>query len=181
MNLDDCNPPVLPDGRPASGADLAELAVLLCDQLLARRWMLTTAESCTGGLIAAACTELAGSSRWFERGFVTYSNAAKAELLGVPYELLEAHGAVSEPVVREMAAGAVRRSQAQVGVSVSGVAGPDGGSPNKPVGTVCFGYAVGRRVMAETCHFAGDRQAVRRASVAHALGRLIELVAARPL
>ena len=109
---------------------------LVADLMLKNQWQLATAESCTGGLIAAACTDLAGSSAWFERGFVTYSNAAKSELLGVDAALIAKHGAVSEPVARAMAAGAVAHSQAQVAVSVTGVAGPSGGSVDKPVGTV---------------------------------------------
>lgn len=140
--------------------------------------MLATAESCTGGLIAAACTDLAGSSAWFERGFVTYSNAAKTELLGVPAELIATHGAVSEPVVRAMAAGAVAHSCAQVAVAVTGVAGPSGGSPDKPVGTVWLGWNVGGHITTECCHFAGDRAAVRAATVCHALTRLVRLVSA---
>lgn len=175
------NPPALSDGRLARDAGEAEVVRQLAALLLARGWMMAAAESCTGGLVAGACTELAGSSAWFERGFVTYSNAAKAEILGVAYETLERHGAVSEPVAREMAAAAVRRSQAQVAVAVSGVAGPGGGTADKPVGMVCFGYAVGKRVMTETCRFPGDRRAVRLASVVHVLGRLGELVAARPV
>ena len=138
--------------------------------------MLTTAESCTGGLIAAACTELAGSSAWFERGFVTYSNAAKTELLGVPAELIEAHGAVSEPVVRAMVQGAMAHSRAQVAVAVTGVAGPSGGSPDKPVGTVWLGWHVHGNVTTECCHFAGDRTAVRTATVQRALARLSALL-----
>ncbi|HRK37646.1 MAG TPA: CinA family protein [Burkholderiaceae bacterium] len=140
--------------------------------------MLATAESCTGGLIAATCTDLAGSSAWFERGFVTYSNAAKTELLGVPAELIATHGAVSEPVVRAMAAGAVARSHAQVAMAVTGVAGPSGGSPDKPVGTVWLGWHVGGHITTECYHFAGDRAAVRAATVSHALSRLVKLVSA---
>ena len=137
---------------------------------------MATAESCTGGLIAAACTDLSGSSNWFERGFVTYSNAAKTELLGVPAALIAAHGAVSEPVVRAMAGGAVARSRAQVAVAVTGVAGPTGGSADKPVGTVWFGFALPGQLVTETRRFEGDRAAVRVATVAHALQRLEELV-----
>ena len=137
---------------------------------------MATAESCTGGLIAAACTDLSGSSNWFERGFVAYSNAAKTELLGVPAELIAAHGAVSEPVVRAMAGGAVARSRAQVAVAVTGVAGPTGGSADKPVGTVWFGFALPGQLVTETRRFEGDRAAVRAATVAHALQRLEELV-----
>lgn len=144
--------------------------------LLARGWMLATAESCTGGMIAAACTDLAGSSQWFERGFVTYSNAAKTDSLGVPAALIDAHGAVSEPVARAMAAGALAHSRAQAAVAVTGVAGPTGGSAEKPVGTVWFGFAVGGQVRTETRRFAGDRAAVRAATVAHARLKLLELL-----
>lgn len=152
----------------------------LAQLLLARGWMLATAESCTGGMIAAACTDLAGSSAWFERGFVTYSNAAKTESLGVDAALIAQHGAVSDVVARAMAFGAVRYSQAQVGVAVTGVAGPTGGSAAKPVGTVCFGFQVHGRLSNETQRFEGDRAAVRSATVRHALRRLVELVAATP-
>ena len=138
--------------------------------------MLVTAESCTGGMIAAACTDLAGSSAWFERGFVTYSNAAKTELLGVDPALLRQQGAVSEPVARAMALGALAHSQAQVALAVTGIAGPGGGSPDKPVGTVWFGFAVPGQVTTEVRHFAGDRAAVRLATVQHALRRVAELL-----
>lgn len=156
----------MPAGWPAVAA-----------RLQAGGWMLATAESCTGGLIAAACTDLAGSSAWFERGFVTYSNAAKTELLGVPADLIATHGAVSEPVARAMAAGALRHARAQVAVAVTGVAGPGGGSAEKPVGTVWFGFALpGGAVQAECRRFDGDRAAVRAATVAHAQGRLLALL-----
>ncbi|CAN7739808.1 MULTISPECIES: CinA family protein [unclassified Acidovorax] len=156
-------------------SEAAHQARLLADiaaQLLARGQMLATAESCTGGMIAAACTDLSGSSQWFERGFVSYSNEAKAELLGVPPALIAEHGAVSEPVVRAMAAGAVARSRAQVAMAVTGVAGPTGGSPAKPVGTVWFGWAINGSVHTELQQFPGDRATVRSATVAHALQRL---------
>ncbi|MGB7421428.1 MAG: CinA family protein [Comamonas sp.] len=149
----------------------------ISSQLLARREMLATAESCTGGLISAACTALAGSSLWFERGFVTYSNAAKTELLGVPAPLIETHGAVSEPVARAMAEGAIAHSHAQASVSVTGVAGPGGASPGKPVGTVWFGWHVAGRTHSEARRFAGDRTQVRAATVQHALTRLLTLLA----
>ena len=141
-------------------------------------WYMATAESCTGGMIAAACTDLAGSSAWFDRGFVTYSNAAKTELLGVDPVLIESHGAVSEPVARAMAQGALARSPAQVvvAVAVTGVAGPGGGSADKPVGTVWFGWATPAGVASEVRHFGGDRAAVRQATVAHALTRLLDLL-----
>lgn len=148
----------------------------LAARLLARRWLLATAESCTGGLIAGACTDLSGSSNWFERGFVSYSNAAKTELLGVPTALIEQHGAVSEPVARAMAAGALRHSAAHVAVAVTGVAGPTGGTADKPVGLVWFGFALPDRVLTEQMNFAGDRATVRAATVHHALSRLLELL-----
>jgi nicotinamide-nucleotide amidase len=148
----------------------------LAEDLLARGWMMATAESCTGGLIAAACTDLAGSSQWFERGFVTYSNEAKTQMLSVDPALIEAHGAVSEIVARAMAHGAVRHSQARVAVAVTGVAGPSGGSAAKPVGTVWFGFMVDGRLVSETRRFEGDRAQVRAATVGHALHRLIDLI-----
>jgi nicotinamide-nucleotide amidase len=149
---------------------------LVADLLLKKRFRLVTAESCTGGLIAAACTDLAGSSAWFERGFVTYSNAAKTELLDVPERVLRRAGAVCGPVAQAMAEGALAHSQAQVAVAVTGVAGPSGGSPAKPVGTVWFGFALPGQVLTEKCHFDGDRAAVRQATVRHALTRLVELL-----
>ena len=148
---------------------IPELVEQLASELKARGQMMVTAESCTGGLIAGACTELSGSSDWFERGFVTYSNAAKTELLGVPAALIEAHGAVSEPVAHAMAAGAVANAHAHWSVAVTGVAGPTGGSPEKPVGTVWFGWATPAGVFTEHRRFDGDRAAVRQATVAHAL------------
>ena len=150
---------------------------LLAELLMARAWKLATAESCTGGMIAAACTDLAGSSLWFDRGFVTYSNAAKTDSLGIDAELIEKEGAVSDVVARAMAFGAVRQSQAQVGVAVTGVAGPSGGSDAKPVGTVWFGFQVGGVLTSELRRFAGDRAAVRAATVRHALNRLLQLLA----
>lgn len=149
----------------------------IADLLQKKQWLMTAAESCTGGLISAACTELAGSSVWFERGFVTYSNAAKTELLGVAAALIAAHGAVSEEVVRAMAGGAITHSAAQVAIAVTGVAGPSGGSQAKPVGTVWFGFLVDGRLSSEMKHFDGDRAAVRAATVQHALQRLAELLA----
>ena len=142
-------------------------------RLLQQRRMLATAESCTGGMIAAACTDLPGSSQWFERGFVTYSNAAKTQMLGVPAALIEQEGAVSEAVARAMADGALARSQAQVSLAVTGVAGPTGGSEAKPVGTVWFAWCVGGATHSEVQHFAGDRAAIRAATVRYALQRLL--------
>jgi nicotinamide-nucleotide amidase len=154
----------------------AALVEQLAQALLARGWMLATAESCTGGMIAAACTDLSGSSSWFERGFVTYSDEAKSEQLGVDPALIAQHGAVSEVVARAMAFGAVRHSRAQVSVSVTGVAGPTGGSPQKPVGTVWFGFQVDGLLSSETRRFDGDRAAVRAATVEYALQRLLQLL-----
>lgn len=156
--------------------NVPEQCALLADLLRQKQWMLATAESCTGGLIAAACTDLAGSSHWFERGFVTYSNEAKTELLGVDTQLIETHGAVSAQVAHAMAAGAVTRSHAQVTVAVTGVAGPGGGSVDKPVGTVWFGWSVGGKVQTERRHFTGDRAMVRAATVQHALQTLLVLL-----
>lgn len=165
--------------KELSALDGKALDAILTDisgRLLARGEMLATAESCTGGLIAAACTDLAGSSQWFERGFVTYSNAAKTELLGVDAALIAQHGAVSEPVARAMAEGAIARSRAQAGVAVTGVAGPTGGSAEKPVGTVWLAWHVDGRTHSELRQFAGDRAAVRMATVRHALARLARLL-----
>jgi nicotinamide-nucleotide amidase len=155
------------------------LAAELGRALLARGWRITAAESCTGGLIAGAITDVAGSSEWFERGFVTYSNAAKEEMLGVARAMLDEHGAVSEPVARAMAEGALARSSADCAVSVTGVAGPGGGTPAKPVGMVCFAWA--RRdgaTSSRTHHFAGNRGDVRAASVATALQGVLDLARA---
>ena len=139
--------------------------------------MLATAESCTGGMMAAACTDLSGSSQWFERGFVTYSNAAKTEMLGVDPALIAQYGAVSEQVAGAMAAGALTHSLAQVAVAVTGIAGPSGATPDKAVGTVCFGFASGSQpITTEVCHFAGNRAQVRQAAVHHGLSRLLEIL-----
>ncbi len=154
----------------------SDLTARVARLLLEKELRLVTAESCTGGLIAAACTDVAGSSAWFERGFVTYSNDAKTELLGVDTALLQRDGAVSEAVARAMVLGALAHSHAQVAVAVTGVAGPTGGSPSKPVGTVWFGFAVPGQLITENCHFAGDRAAVRAATLQHALARLVEML-----
>ena len=139
------------------------------ERLKAARAQLVTAESCTGGWVAQAVTAIAGSSDWFERGFVTYSNASKEELLGVRAATLERHGAVSEETAREMVQGALARSNGSLALAVTGIAGPGGGSPDKPVGTVCFAWGHGKAVITETRHFSGDRDSVRRQSVLHAL------------
>ena len=149
---------------------------LVADLLIKKGLFLATAESCTGGLISAACTDLAGSSAWFERGFVGYSNDAKTELLGVDAALIAQHGAVSEEVARAMAQGAITHSKAQVAVAVTGVAGPTGGSKRRPVGTVWFGWSVGGVVTSECMQFDGDRAAVRAATVRYAVQRLVRLL-----
>ncbi|TAK90413.1 MAG: CinA family protein [Burkholderiaceae bacterium] len=160
---------------------LEEQVARLADTLLGRGWMLVTAESCTGGGIAAALTERPGSSAWFERGYVTYSNAAKCELLGVQLATLERQGAVSEAVAQEMAVGALAQSHAQLAVSVTGIAGPDGGTLAKPVGTVCFAWAVqGQPCRTETRDFAGDRQAIRLQACIHALAGALQALERAP-
>ena len=156
--------------------DLTSLSEQLAKLLLQRHKQLAVAESCTGGWLAKSLTDLAGSSRWFDRGFVTYSNAAKQDLLGVPAETLEDHGAVSEAVGEAMARGALQHSRADITVSISGIAGPGGEVPGKPVGTVCFGLATDKQIQSDTQHFEGDREAVRRQSVIHALTRLIDVL-----
>ncbi len=153
---------------------MSNITHFLADKLTALGWMMSTAESCTGGLIAAQCTDLPGSSRWFDRGLVTYSNAAKTELLGVDPSLIAAHGAVSEEVARAMALGAVYRTQARAAVSVTGIAGPDGGTDAKTVGTVWFGWCTDGLVYSECMLFTGTRQDVRQASCLHALQGLIQ-------
>lgn len=160
--------------------DTPELVVVLAELLQKKGWMLATAESCTGGLIGAACTDLAGSSAWFERGFITYSNEAKTELLGVDAGVIAANGAVSEPVAQAMATGAIAHSPpSRVALAVTGVAGPTGGTPDKPVGTVWFGWSVDGAVRTERRRFDGDRATVRAATVHHSLQTLVELLLAR--
>lgn len=150
----------------------------LAEALRARKLMLATAESCTGGLIAAACTSVAGSSDWFERGFVTYSNEAKTDMLGVHAGLIRQHGAVSREVVLAMAAGAVANSLATVAIAVTGIAGPAGGTPDKPVGTVWMAIALpGQPAHAELLQLNGDRTAVRDQTVRHGLQALITSLA----
>lgn len=153
-----------------------QLCQQLAERLLVQGLQLVTAESCTGGLLAGACTELAGSSNWFERGFVTYSNQSKTDLLGVEPALLAQAGAVSQAVAQAMVQGALARSPAQVAVAVTGIAGPGGGGLAKPVGTVWFGFALPGQLVTECHHFAGPRAEVRAASVQHALRRLLELL-----
>jgi nicotinamide-nucleotide amidase len=153
---------------------LDELVARLGAALAANGRMLATAESCTGGWVSMLATSVSGSSSWFDRGFVTYSNESKQEMLGVSGQVLEIHGAVSEETARQMVEGAISNSRADTAVSITGIAGPAGGSDEKPVGTVCFGWQLGDEVDTETCHFAGDREAVRKQSVAHALSGLLQ-------
>ena len=157
--------------------DLSRLAEQVGQALKARALTLATAESCTGGWVGEAVTMTPGSSAWFERGFITYSNTAKREMLGVKAETLEKHGAVSEQTVKEMATGALVMSHAQIAVAVSGIAGPDGGTPEKPVGTVWLAWALNDRApIAATWIFTGDREAVRRQAVERALEGVLELL-----
>ena len=155
-------------------ADLVALSESVGAACRQRRLLLATAESCTGGWAAQVITHTAGSSEWFERGFVTYSNEAKVELLGVRQETLDRHGAVSPETAAEMAAGALKNSKAMISLAITGIAGPTGGSPGKPVGTVCFAWCrVDEAAVAETAVFAGDREAIRRQAVLHALRGLL--------
>jgi nicotinamide-nucleotide amidase len=157
--------------------NLKHLGAQVGRRLLKQHRHVATAESCTGGWIAKTLTDIAGSSQWFVEGFVTYSNESKVQRLGVPLAVLEKQGAVSEATVRAMAAGALRRSKAQVAIAVTGIAGPDGGSPGKPVGTVWLGWATRRgrtiRVATKLKHFRGNRDAVRRKTVQVALQGLL--------
>ena len=160
-------------------ADLQTLSESVGAQLLSRGEWLATAESCTGGWVAQSITAIAGSSAWFDRGFVTYSNAAKQEMLGVTEATLERHGAVSEATARAMAQGAIAHSRADWAIAITGIAGPGGGSPEKPVGTVCFAWAQrDGGSEAQTCVFAGERAAVREQSVIHALRGLLARIEA---
>lgn len=149
--------------------DLFQLALKLGRTLESRGWLLTAAESCTGGWIAKVITDVAGSSGWFDRGFVTYSNVAKTQLLGVPEALLDEDGAVSEAVARAMAQGALEASAAHIAVAVTGIAGPDGGTADKPVGTVWIAWATETRVETAMHQYDGDREAVRRQTLVTAL------------
>ncbi len=165
------------DTHTLSHSMQTQQAVLhLSHVLLQKQWMMASAESCTGGMVAAACTDLAGSSAWFERGFVTYSNAAKTQQLGVDAALITQHGAVSEAVARAMAQGALLHSKAQVTLAITGVAGPAGGTLDKPVGTVWFAWAMPQGLHSELRHFEGDRATVRQASALHSLLGLLSLI-----
>jgi nicotinamide-nucleotide amidase len=160
-----------------------EIASAVAQALIKRGWKIALAESCTGGLVCASLTDLAGSSTWLERGYITYSNAAKSECLNVPAETIESFGAVSEQVAKAMAEGALRNANVNAAISITGIAGPTGGSPEKPVGTVCFGWAVQESVghdlmntVTLTKHFNGDRQIVREQARDFALSQFLELL-----
>ena len=153
---------------------VAKLANALGAALKARGLMLVLAESCTGGMAAQAITSVAGSSAWFDRGFVTYSNAAKIDMLGVSPKTLEKFGAVSEETASEMALGCLKHSQAQIVGSITGIAGPDGGTPEKPVGTVCFGIAQVNQCVTSTQHFTGNREAIRQQAAAFLMRQLLD-------
>jgi len=160
-----------------SDEELQQLASELGDKLRTRGWMLTTAESCTGGWVGQLVTAIPGSSQWYERGFITYANAAKMEMLGVPEATLAAHGAVSEETASAMAAGALANSHAQAALAISGIAGPGGGTPQKPVGLVCYGWALADgTVLSSTCRLDGNREEIRSRAVAAALRGLIDLI-----
>ena len=152
------------------------LTKTLSQILLSKNWTIALAESCTGGLVCATLTELAGSSEWFERGYITYSNEAKAECLDVPFQLIESHGAVSEEVAKAMAVGARINSGSNVSISITGIAGPTGGSAEKPVGTVCFGWSTENQTVTKTMLFDGDRQRIRQHATEFALTELIALL-----
>ncbi|MEO1767186.1 CinA family protein [Thiobacter aerophilum] len=159
--------------------ELETMAACLGAALKARGWWLVTAESCTGGWVGQVVTSVPGSSQWYDRGFITYTNVSKQEMLGVAAETLAHHGAVSEATVREMAEGALARSRADVGVAISGIAGPGGATPGKPVGTVCMAWTTRSGACeVRTFHFAGDRAAVRRQAVAAALEGVLALASA---
>jgi len=159
----------------------SSLTQIIAAALIRKGWTLALAESCTGGLVCATLTDLAGSSDWFERGYITYSNQAKSECLGVSPELIESFGAVSEQVAKAMAEGAQKNAGVNAAISITGIAGPAGGSTEKPVGTVCFGWAIQNEnaknlVICKTMHFAGDRQGIREQARDYALSELIELL-----
>jgi nicotinamide-nucleotide amidase len=160
-----------------SDEELQQLAVELGDKLHARGWMIATAESCTGGWVGQLLTSIPGSSAWYERGFITYANAAKQEMLGVPDATLKTFGAVSEETVQAMATGALAHSHAQAALAISGIAGPGGGTPQKPVGLVCYGWALANGTqMSSTCRLDGDREEIRSRAVAASLRGLIDLI-----
>ena len=153
-----------------------QLADELAQALLAQKKRMTCAESCTGGGLSYVLTSVAGCSTWFDMGFVTYSNESKQELLGLKADIIDENGVVSEPVVQDMLKGALKRSKADYGVAISGIAGPDGGMPNKPVGTVCIAWGQVDEALSQTCLFSGDREQVRQSAICQALGNILVFV-----
>jgi nicotinamide-nucleotide amidase len=161
----------------SSNNDLHAITQELVRVLIKNNWHLSTAESCTGGMVAASITELAGSSDWFERGYVTYSNQSKSEDIDVSQNLIEQHGAVSDQVARAMALGAKQNSGSDLSLSITGIAGPTGGSPEKPIGTVCFAWALANdQIVSETKHFEGNRQQIRQQACDFSLRKLLDLL-----
>jgi nicotinamide-nucleotide amidase len=164
----------------ASNLDIDDVIATLAKTLLAKGWRLSTAESCTGGLVSASITALAGSSEWFERGYITYSNQAKSEDIDVSQNLIEEYGAVSDQVARAMALGTTQNSDSDIALSITGIAGPSGGSPEKPVGTVCFAWVLANdQMISETKHFEGDRQQIRQQACDFSLRKLLSLIIAQ--
>lgn len=157
-------------------SDFQKVAIAVGEALKKKSWKLVTAESCTGGLIAAVVTSIAGSSDWFDRGFVTYSNEAKQEVLGVTPQILSNFGAVSEQTAQAMVKGALSHSHAQVGISVTGIAGPTGEAEKKPVGMVCFAWLMNGKLVSEAQYFQGDRTSIRTQTVNWGLARLVKLI-----
>jgi len=157
-----------------SDVDLHQLTTKVAKFLLEKHWLLSSAESCTGGWVAKCCTDIAGSSTWFERGVVTYSNQSKQELLNVKADTLEQFGAVSEQIALEMAQGCLTQSSANISLSITGIAGPDGGSKEKPIGTVWIAWATNFSAKATLYHFSGNRDAIRRQAVYTALSGIIK-------
>lgn len=156
-----------------------QLAIRVGERLCEERLLLVTAESCTGGMVAAAITDIAGSSGWFERGFVTYSNQSKTEMVGVPAALIDQYGAVSKAVAGAMAEGALRHSRADIALAITGIAGPGGGSEDRPVGTVSFAWSSGAHTINKTLHLQGGRRQVRLLATAYALRGVLTLIQAR--
>ena len=156
--------------------DITQLAQRLGNKLFAKGWQISCAESCTGGGVGYAITSISGSSAWFKKGFITYSNDAKQDLLGVSEHTLNLHGAVSAATVEEMAVGAAKQANAEVAIAISGVAGPDGGTPDKPVGTVWFGFFINGQSINQKQLINGDRQAVRIKAIEFALSKILKLL-----
>ncbi len=156
--------------------DITQLAQLLGNKLAAKDWQISCAESCTGGGVGYAITSVSGSSTWFKKGFITYSNEAKQDLLGVSEDTLNLHGAVSAATVEEMATGAAKHANAEVAIAISGIAGPDGGTPDKPIGTIWFGFFINGQNISQKQLISGDRQAIRIKAIEFALSNTLKLL-----